>query len=1280
MLNNLILVSLAILTIPVFFSPSYAQVTQKWVQRYNGPGNNNDAGNFIAVDNSGNVYVTGHSTGIGTLYDYTTIKYNSSGTQQWVQRYNGPSDSNDIANCIAVDGSGNVYVTGSSMGSGTSTDYAIVKYNSSGTQQWVQRYNGPGNKSDASFSLALDNSGSVYVTGYSTGIGTNLDYATIKYNSSGFQQWVQRYNGTGDSIDQGLSIAVDVNDNVYVTGPSIGSGTSSDYATIKYSSSGLQQWVRIYNGPANGNDAAKSVVIDDSGNVYVTGRSIGIGTNADYATIKYNFSGAQQWIQRYNGTGNNFDEAVSIAVDTSSNVYVTGNSTGIGTFIDYTTVKYDFSGIQQWVQRYNGPGNHLDVTFSIAVDYSSNAYVTGYSFSTGSNSDYATIKYNTLGTMEWIQRYNGPGTGSEVATSIAVDDSSNVYVTGYSSGVGTSLDYATLKYSQLFITKPEPYSRWISGVSDTIKWTGGDTLRINLKCILNHGTNFQSEYTIATNIAATQQKFVWSVPDTLLSFHSKIIAENYYETSHKSESEIFRVKPYLLTKVIADSEDSMYYEFKKDRDQWGFSNDPEDMWPQEWWTHFDYKGIDPFTGFQYSQSEGGGVFSKTKSSRHPDWISWVNTFTISACYINNQLNVYSPTALTRWGSVRTDLLSNPIPWRGSCFGIATANAIVFRDTAEYFLEYSNFPRFAQPINVYSGNTSSGDTVKKVINELFTHQYGEPHETYNYNSVLNKTPNQTLNEIKDMLISENDSVRILLFLNNGNGGGGHAINVYKVRRDPLLAELYYLYVYDNNYPTSNDSVVIDTSENGGMGSWSYSKLSGWGGITGIGLADPAITYLTNPTLNKPLAENFLTTDNSYMKQSPFILNDSLLQVFNPITASILIKDIQGNYTGFFSNLIHYNIPGSFPMVVFNGSESPPYGYELPNNNYSVVLNNFESDTIETYFFSGNKSFSYSRIGASSSQTDKLHFDGGMSVANTDATMKKINLLNILNESIQEKVYVIRSLNLIQNDSVKIQNQAIDKLKLTSYGSTKSYNIELNLAKNTGLGRFKTTNINFPANTSHLFVPDWSDITNNELIILEDIGNNGTIDDTIKISSSKSLNLSALIEGFYASAENVTIADTIKIYLRNVSSPFVIIDSAKSVLDIHGNGNFHFQSVENGVQYYIVLKHRNSIETWSSTGKIFTSNQLDYDFTTSSAKAFGNNMKLVDSAPIEFAVYGGNVNQDDVVDQSDIISVYNDASAFVSGYVVTDVTGDNTVDLSDLTIVFNNSSGFIVVKRP
>jgi hypothetical protein len=143
-------------------------------------------------------------------------------------------------------------------------------------------------------------------------------------------------------------MVVDSSGNVYVTGVSLGSGTFQDYATIKYSSAGQQQWVERYNGPANDVDYATAVAIDDLGNVYVTGASKDLRTGLDYATIKYNSAGQEQWVARYNGPSNRVDRATAIAVDASGNVYVSGESYDFATRYDYATIKYDSAEQEQW--------------------------------------------------------------------------------------------------------------------------------------------------------------------------------------------------------------------------------------------------------------------------------------------------------------------------------------------------------------------------------------------------------------------------------------------------------------------------------------------------------------------------------------------------------------------------------------------------------------------------------------------------------------------------------------------------------------------------------------------------------------------------------------------------------------------------------------------------------------------------------------------------------------------------------------------------------------------
>ena len=135
---------------------------------------------------------------------------------------------------------------------GCTSDYATIKYDPSGNQVWASRYDRPGMFPDSAFAIAVDDSGNVYVTGYSYDSATYQDYATTKYYPNGDTAWVRRYYGPGNSWDEARAIAVDDSGNVYVTGFSTGDGTDYDYATMKYSANGETSWVRRYDGPASG--------------------------------------------------------------------------------------------------------------------------------------------------------------------------------------------------------------------------------------------------------------------------------------------------------------------------------------------------------------------------------------------------------------------------------------------------------------------------------------------------------------------------------------------------------------------------------------------------------------------------------------------------------------------------------------------------------------------------------------------------------------------------------------------------------------------------------------------------------------------------------------------------------------------------------------------------------------------------------------------------------------------------------------------------------------------
>lgn len=419
-----------------------------WRQRY-GAAKREDVPRAAAVDPQGNLLVTGYSYSPTTSYDFATVKYNSAGGRKWVVRYGGKSG--DFAASVAADSSGASLVAGSTIdGTPATTDYALVKYDSAGRRKWAATYNGAGKGWDAAAAVTVDATGNAFVTGHSRGTTTSYDVATIKYDPAGNRLWVKRYNGPDNRSDYGRAIAVDKLGYVYVTGHRGTRGAGTDYLTVKYNPAGRVMWVRRYNGPGGGSDSAGAIAVDSHRNVYVTGSSPGRGSGADYATIKYDSAGRVKWIARYTARIKGTDAAQDLAVDKYGNVFVTGYGFGGATLADYVTIRYDGAGTQRWIKRYNGPGSGNDIAYALDIDSSGNAYVTGASAGKSTGDDFATIKYTRAGDLVWTRRYAGPN-GGDMGVAVVVDPGSGVYVTGssYSRGTGdTYQDYLTIRYKR----------------------------------------------------------------------------------------------------------------------------------------------------------------------------------------------------------------------------------------------------------------------------------------------------------------------------------------------------------------------------------------------------------------------------------------------------------------------------------------------------------------------------------------------------------------------------------------------------------------------------------------------------------------------------------------------------------------------------------------------------------------------------------------------------------------------------------------------------------------
>jgi len=433
--------------------PLPAQVQNAWVARFHQSSQSRDIPSDLKVDNLGNVCVTGVSSGTNN-YDFATVKYSPAGQQLWVKYYDGPDGLYDAAARLALDALGNVYVTGQSTTT-NGTRFATLKYSPGGVQLWAVGVEGNfATNANAWPSCLIVDGTNVIVTGVSTGTGLSgyAEFLTVKYNTGGRQLWSASYRVSDNSYDTPIGLAVDAGGNIYVLGRSSSQNALTESVLLKYAANGQQLWVVRYDGPGNTGAYPAAIAVDGSGHIYACGNAYLAPGYGDYL-VKYDSDGRPIWVATYTAPGASSGISASptaLAVDGSGSIYLAGSIGGYQG--DYGTAKFDSAGGLLWAARYSGPGLGYDVPNAMALDANGNAYVTGRSWGTNTQDDFATVKYDANGNQLWVSRYASTNTISAVdeAFALAVDAAGNVYVTG--SGNATGLpEFVTVKYEQTVV-------------------------------------------------------------------------------------------------------------------------------------------------------------------------------------------------------------------------------------------------------------------------------------------------------------------------------------------------------------------------------------------------------------------------------------------------------------------------------------------------------------------------------------------------------------------------------------------------------------------------------------------------------------------------------------------------------------------------------------------------------------------------------------------------------------------------------------------------------------
>lgn len=367
-----------------------------WSQTYNGAGNGNDIATDVRVATNGEIYVA------GTYYKDATdscnaivIKYSPAGAQRWTATYNGSGSRNDGYSSLLVNGA-TVVAVGSCWSASSQYDMLTRRLDTAGAVVWTTTADQSG-LADGAVSLS-SRSGSLFVTGGVQTSSTAFKIATWKINpTSGAIITTTLSSASSISIDRVNDVQEDASANVYVAGTVYDATTGFDFKIFKYDASLSLLWSHTWDGAASLDDGITGLAIDQYGSVIVTGYTT-TAQGKDFATVKYSSAGVQQWASTFDGGGS--DSATCIVVNQSdtNKIYVSGYSYN-GSTNDYWTIRYDGAGVEKWSIGFNSQKNGNDQATAIALDTLNNIIVTGQNQPVSGSRTYTTVRYIEKNTM-----------------------------------------------------------------------------------------------------------------------------------------------------------------------------------------------------------------------------------------------------------------------------------------------------------------------------------------------------------------------------------------------------------------------------------------------------------------------------------------------------------------------------------------------------------------------------------------------------------------------------------------------------------------------------------------------------------------------------------------------------------------------------------------------------------------------------------------------------------------------------------------------------------------
>ena len=308
-----------------------------WTERF-GDTTFTEIATSLDIDANGNIIVTGRKSAYSYDPAYLTVSYDSQGNIRWFDEWDSGGESCGEPLKIIADSEGNSYICGK-----VEYDYAIFKYTSQGDLDWIKRHDGFAHWYDYPEDMILDTNGNIYVTGTSRTSGNRYVCMTVSYSPGGGLRWESIFEGNDASGGKGYTLAIDETGSIYVIGTCEDANGLSDMVTVKYDQDGNEIWTAVFHGPAGFEVLPEFVVIDPLGGICVTGFLYENGWNRDFITVKYDEYGTERWAASFDGLWDYDDHPAGMGVDSDGNMYVAGTTSPPPPDYRYvfSTIKYE---------------------------------------------------------------------------------------------------------------------------------------------------------------------------------------------------------------------------------------------------------------------------------------------------------------------------------------------------------------------------------------------------------------------------------------------------------------------------------------------------------------------------------------------------------------------------------------------------------------------------------------------------------------------------------------------------------------------------------------------------------------------------------------------------------------------------------------------------------------------------------------------------------------------------------------------------------------------------